>query len=229
MKILFIVLLVLVPVLTAQVVLFEDDFSDSNADGWFVLESQGNYFVNDSSRYQIQYTGVEDVDPCVVRGDSLGIYMTTNNYSVLLEGVGHAPSDYIGIFIRGTLANKGYTLFLRYGYDDLCILRHDGVGQWVFIALESFPVVLEEFYWMRFECEDENLRGKVWQGTPGDEPANWMITAIDSTYNNCGFMGFITGRYSAAGDSDAELDNVVVTSLPLALHQSTWAGIKSIF
>ncbi len=30
-------------------------------------------------------------------------------------------------------------------------------------------------------------------------------------------------------DSDAELDNVVVTSLPLALEQSTWAGIKSIF
>ena len=30
-------------------------------------------------------------------------------------------------------------------------------------------------------------------------------------------------------ESNAELDNVVVTSLPLALHQSTWAGIKSIF
>ncbi len=58
---------------------------------------------------------------------------------------------------------------------------------------------------------------------------DWMITAIDSTYNNFGFMGFITGRYDDDGSSDAKLDNVVVTSLPLALHQSTWAGIKSIF
>lgn len=55
MKILFIIVLVIVPVLTAQVVLFEDDFSDSNADGWFVLMPEGTYFVNDSldTRYRI--------------------------------------------------------------------------------------------------------------------------------------------------------------------------------
>ncbi|RKZ07419.1 hypothetical protein DRQ25_11635 [Candidatus Fermentibacteria bacterium] len=230
MKILFIFLVVLVPVLTAQTVLFSDDFSDGNADGWFVLMPEGTYSVNDSLRYQISYTGVEDVDPTVVRGDSAGIYMTTSNYSVLLEGVGHSPSDYIGVFVRGTFSHTGYTFFLRYTYNDICILRHDGEGQWTFIALESYAVSCDEFYWMRFECDEDNLRAKVWQGTTGDEPAEWLITAIDDTYSNCGFMGFLTGRYtSSPGDSDAELDNVVVTGLPLSFDQSTWAGIKSIF
>ncbi len=229
MKFLFI-LLVLVPVLTAQVVLFTDDFSDSNADGWLVLMPEGTYLVNDSLRYQISYTGTEDIDPCVVRGDSAGIYMTTNNYSVLLEGVGHDPSDYICVFIRGTLNHTGYVLYLRFDYNDVCILRHDGPGQWIFLATESHTCSLEEFYWIRFECEGENLRGKVWQGTPGDEPADWLITTIDGTHTNYGFMGFLTGRYYAQGSSDAELDNVVVTSVePGALEQSTWAGIKAIF
>ena len=155
--------------------------------------------------------------------------MTTNNYSVLLEGIGHDPSDYICVFIRGTFMHTGYVLYLRFDDDEVNILRHDGEGQWTFIATAYLPCSLEEFYWMRFECEGDNLRGKVWQGTPGDEPADWLITATDGTHSNYGFMGFMTGRYSAAGSSDAELDNVVVTSLPLALEQSTWAGIKSIF
>lgn len=229
MKILFIVLLVLAPVLTAQVVLFEDDFNDSNANGWYIFMPEGTYFVNDSLRYQMQYTGSMDVDPGVVRGDSAGIYMSTNNYSVLLEGVGHAPSDYIGVFIRGTFAHTGYALWLRYDFDDVHIFRHDGFDDWTSIAVVSMSVSEEEFYWIRFECEQDNLRGKVWQGTAGDEPADWLITANDGTYNNCGWMGFITGRYYAQGSSDAELDNVVVTSLLLALEHSTWAGIKSIF
>ncbi len=229
MKILFIVLAVLAPVLTAQVVLFEDDFSDGNASGWYPLAAEGVYFVNDSLRYQMQYTGSMDVDPGVVRGDSAGIYMSTNNYSVLLEGVGHAPSDYIGVFIRGTFIHTGYALWLRYDYNEVNIFRHNGIGSWTSIADVYMPIALEEFYWMRFECEGSDLRGKVWQGTPGDEPADWLIEATDGTWNNYGFMGFITGRYYAQGNSDAELDNVVVTSLPLALEHSTWAVIKSIF
>ena len=129
-----------------------------------------------------------------MRGDSAGIYMTTNNYSVLLEGVGHDPSAYIGVFLRGTFSHTGYTLFLRYGYNDLVILKHDGEVEWVLLSIENISLSLEEFYWIRFECEEDNLRGKVWQGTAGDEPAEWMITAQDATFSNYGFMGFITGR-----------------------------------
>lgn len=72
--------------------------------------------------------------------------MTTNNYSVLLEGVGHDPSAYIGVFLRGTFSHTGYTLFLRYGYNDLVILKHDGEVEWVLLSIENISLSLEEFY-----------------------------------------------------------------------------------
>ncbi len=225
------VLLVLSTVLSSQVVLFEDDFNDGNADGWIPLFGEGTYFVNDSLRYDISYTGTNDVTPAVIRGDSASIYMSVNDYSVLLEGIGHSPSAYIGIYSRGTLAHTGYSMYGRYEYDDIIILRHDGPGSYIFLSLTTFPLAYDEHYWMRFQCEGDTIRCKVWQGLPGDEPASWLLTAFDSTYDDYGFMGFVTGRYSSSpGDSHAECDNVVVTAVELqAFEQSTWGMIKSIF
>jgi hypothetical protein len=97
------------------------------------------------------------------------------------------------------------------------------------LAISSFTLSLDEPYWMRFECNQDTLRAKVWEGSVGDEPGSWMLTATDTTYCNCGFMGFTTGHVTSVGDCQAELDNVVVTSLePLGLETSSWASIKSI-
>lgn len=216
----------------AQGTLFEDDFNDGDAIGWIAIFSEGNHFVNDSLRYEISYDGMNAIDPCVVRGDSAGIYMTTNNYSVLLEGIGHDPSDYIGVYLRGTLGHTGYGLYLRFGFDDICIMRHDGPDNYTLIGSVGYTCSLDEFYWMRFECEDNTLKGKVWQGAAGDEPGDWMIISFDNSYANYGLMGFLTGRYSSTpGSSHAQVDNVTVTGFPpsQALEQITWAGIKYSF
>lgn len=85
MKKFTIALLILPAILFAEDILFQDDFSDGNADGWIAMFGEGSYFVNDSLRYDISYTGTEYVYPCVIRGDSSSIYMTENNYSVVLE------------------------------------------------------------------------------------------------------------------------------------------------
>jgi hypothetical protein len=229
MRLAALVLVLVAAVLATQTVLFEDDFNDGNADGWFIIMPEGTYFVNDSLRYEIAYYGTDDIDPCVVRGDSLGMYMTTEHYSVLLEGIGHSPSDYIGVFIRGTLSQTGYVMWLRYGYNDVAIFRHEGVGSWNELTWSNYSLTYDDPYWIRFECCQDTLRGKVWEGTVGDEPAYWLVTAVDNNYCNCGFMGFVTGRYAASGDSRAELDNVVVTSVePVYLEASSWARIKSI-
>ncbi len=231
MKILTVVLLVLSTVLFSQEILFEDDFSDGTADGWIPLFGEGTYFVNDSLRYDISYTGTNYVTPAVIRGDSASIYMSLNDYSVLLEGIAHSPSAYIGIYLRGTLAHTGYSMYGRYDFNDIVILRHDGPGSHTFLDLISFPLVYDEHYWLRFQCEGDTLRGKVWQGSAGDEPAAWLLTAFDAAYDDYGFMGFVTGRYSSSpGDSHAEFDNVVVTAVePVAYEQSTWGMIKSVF
>lgn len=228
MKTFTIALLLLPAMLLGEEILFEDDFSDGYADGWMPLYAEGTYFVNDGFRYDISYDGENDVDPCVIRGDSSSIYMTVNDYSVLLEGIGHAPSDFIGIFIRGSLSHTGYVMWLRFSSNNVDIFRHDGPGVWSPIASISHDVNLEEYYWLRFECDGDDLRGKVWQGEPGDEPAEWLVTVVDGTWDNYGFAGFVTGKYYSNGSSHAELDNVVVTSLdPGALDQTTWAHIKA--
>lgn len=222
-----IALLFLPALLLSQVILFQDDFSDGNPDGWITLFPEGVYFVNDSLRYDISYTGANNVDPTVVRGDSASLYMTVNDYSVLAEGIAYNPSDFLGIFLRGTMGQTGYTVFLRPLYNDLCIFRHDGPDIRTVLGTMDFPNNIGQFYWIRFQCEDNLLSAKAWQGEVSDEPANWLLTAVDSVYDNYGFAGFSTGRYGL-GSSHAEFDNFVVTSLePINLEQRSWAGIKS--
>lgn len=227
MKVLVIVLLIISTVLFSQVILFEDDFSDGNPDGWMPLFGEGTYFVNDSLRYDISYTGTNYVTPCVVRGDSSVIYMTVNDYSVLLEGICHSPSDYIGIYVRGTLSHTGYGMWMRYEANEIDIFRHDGPGSWTSIGSVYFPLIYAEHYWFRFQCEGSLLSCKAWQGEPGDEPAEWLLKSSDQTWDDYGFTGFVTGRY-VEGDCHAEFDNVVVTTIePSTFEQSTWGRIKS--
>lgn len=229
MKTLIIVLLVLSTVLFSLDTLFVDDFSDGTPDGWMPLFGEGTYFVNASQRYDISYTGTNHVTPAVVRGDSANIYMTVNDYSVLLEAICHSPSDYIGIYARGTLAHTGYVMWMRYDVNEIHIFRHDGPSNWTSIGEVAFTLTYDEHYWIRFECEGGTLRCKAWQGLQGDEPSGWILTAFDYTWDDYGFMGFVTGQYGE-GDSHAEFDNVVVTAVePSALEQSTWSTIKAVF
>ncbi len=212
--------------LSAETILFHDDFNDGDAVGWIPMFGEGTYFVNSSFRYELSYSGPNNVDPCTVRGDSLGIYMCVSDYSVVLEGICHDPSDFIGVFLRGTFAETGYALFLRYPYQDLSIMRHDGPGVHIPLKDVSFNLEYEANYWIKFQCEGNSLTGKVWQGTVEDEPAEWTIATTDATYSNCGFAGFVTGNVYS-GDSHAEFDNVMVTTDYVALEAFTWGAIKA--
>jgi len=79
MKLIFALLIIAVPALQAQAILFEDDFSDGNADGWTEWDPDGTYEVNADLRYQLSYPGTGDVDPIAVRGDVDDIYMSTKS------------------------------------------------------------------------------------------------------------------------------------------------------
>ncbi len=231
MKMFTIALLILPAVLLSQDILFQDDFTDGIPDGWMPLFGEGTYFVNDSLRYDISYTGPNYVTPAVVRGDSASIFMTVNDYSVLLESVVHSPSAYVGIYLRGTLGHTGYGMWTRYSDNDILIFRHDGPGDYTTIGSIGFPLAYGEHYWLRFQCEGALMSCKAWQGTVGDEPAAWMLSVFDYAWDNNGFMGYVTGQYSSSpGNSHAEFDNVVVTSVePQILSQTTWAAIKATF
>lgn len=229
MKILLIVLMVLAPVLIAQTVLFEDDFSDGDADGWTEWNPDGTYEVNEDLRYQLSYPGVEDVDPVVARGDVDDIYMSTNNYSARAKIIAHSPTSYSAIGVRLSEGLQGYVAYLRYVYNDVCIFRHLSENSYVDIGSAACgDLNFDEPYWLRFKCEDDLFMVKVWQGQSYEEPDEWLLIVSDATYSNNGCM-VLAAANSGTGACDVEFDNVQVIGYPTSLDQSTWAGIKSGF
>jgi len=227
MKILAIVLLVLSTVLFSQDILFEDDFNDGNADGWIIIQPEGTYVVNDSLRYDLSYYGSNVVSPSVARGDSAIIYMSVQNYSILVECIPHLPSVALGVGVRFSLGDYGYVCWIWPSYNDIDIWRHDGSGSWISLGSETFSFNWDEAYWIRFECDGGTLRARAWQH-PNPEPTEWDITVSDSTYT-MGCIALVASGGGSGGPAWGEFDNVVVTSLPNALEHSTWSQIKAMF
>ena len=229
MKFLLTILIITVPVLQAQTILFEDDFSDGDADGWTEWDPDGTYEVNTDLRYQLSYPGEEDVDPIAARGDVGDIYMSTNNYSVRVKVIAHSPTSYVCVALRLTEELRGYVLYLRYGYEDICICRHDSIETPAFLGFADGCVLdFDEGYWVRFKCEDDLFLAKVWEGQSYEEPDEWLLIVSDATYADDGCMALAASN-SGDGPCDVEFDNVQVIGYPAALEQSTWAGIKAAF
>ena len=230
MKTLTIVLLALSTVLFSQDILFEDDFNDGDALGWIIVRSEGNYFVNDSLRYDISYDGPDQVPPTVARGDSASLFMTVQDYSVLAECIPHLPSLLVGVGVMYSLGDYGYICCLWPEGDKFYIWRLDGIlEEYVDLGSANCSIDWDESYWVRFECEGDTLRANVWQD-PDPEPAEWMLIVSDTTYINNGCVVLYATNVDGIGPAWAEFDNVVVTTIsPGALEQSTWALIKSSF
>ncbi len=230
MKTLTIALLVLSTVLFSQDILFEDDFNDGDAIGWIIVRPEGNYFVNESLRYDISYDGTGQVPPTVARGDSASLFMTVQDYSVLAECIPHLPSLLVGVGVRYSLGDYGYIWCLWADGLSFLILRIDGGPEnWEDLGSIYCPIDWDEHYWVRFECDGGTLRAKVWQD-PDPEPAGWMLEVSDTTYINNGCVVLYATQANGIGPAWAEFDNVVVTTItPGALEQSTWALIKSSF
>jgi len=231
MKLIFALLIIAVPALQAQAILFEDDFSDGNADGWTEWDPDGTYEVNADLRYQLSYPGTGDVDPIAVRGDVDDIYMSTNNYSVRVKVIAHSPTEYVGVALRFTDEFRGYVAYLRYLNDDVCICRHDSMQTPAFLGFADTCVLdYDEEYWLRFKCENDLFLVKVWEGQSYEEPDEWLLIGSDPIYADGGCMG-LAAVNSGEGACDVEFDNVQVVGYPpsSALEQSTWAGIKAAF
>ena len=228
MKNLTIVLLVLSTVLFSQTILFEDDFNDGDAIGWMIVQPEGYYYVNDSLRYDISYDGSNQVSPAVARGDSASLFMTVQDYSVLVECIPHQPSIALGIGLRFSLGDFAYVCWIWPDFDDIDIWRHDGVGSYLVLGSVPYSFDWDESYWVRFECEGGTLRAKAWED-PDPEPSEWALTVFDYTYINNGCVGLTASAGSSGGPAWGEFDNVVVTTITSALDQTTWSQIKAAF
>jgi len=231
MKIL-VALMVLAPLGLAQTVLFEDDFSDGNADGWTEMVTGATYLVNSALRYEMSYYGSDSTYAFTCNGDG-GTTMSDSNYSVLFQVIAYSPTKHIGINIRYMESTgSSYALYLNFHSNYYIIIRYDSflssteLGSSVYYS-EGFDY--QTPYWVRFECYGDILRAKIWEGSSTPEPENWMIVRIDDNYVNNGCIALECLNYTSM-DYLVEFDNVVVTTVvPGTLENTTWGAIKSAF
>ena len=158
--------------------------------------------------------------------------MSEENYSVLVETIGHSPTTHWGINVRYVeAAGTAYGIYVGKYWDTFYIGRYDSFLSFTMLGSSvPFPGGFEYLtpYWVRFECNQDTLRAKVWAGLASEEPVDWMIVRVDDTYQNNGCMG-IDACNEFNNDLCTEFDNVVVTSVPSSLENSTWGVIKSAF
>lgn len=213
-------------------VLFQDDFDDGNADGWW--EWKGGYAVNAqyeviAGAYNLSNSGSGWIPAASHNGDQGGM-MSTSDYSVRAM---ITPTNCYrsGLLARGTVSNfTGYLLVIIPSTNTFGISRLTTSGP-VMITSMSMPLYFGETYWLHLKVEGTTISGKVWQGGEGDEPVDWMLTCTNSQYSGPGRMAVFCCNFSSKDKAllNVTFDEVTVFDLESSLEVGTWAGIKSAF
>ncbi len=221
------ILVVVLTWLATPDILFSDDFNDGNADGWF--EYPGIMYEVIDGEYCFWGGSAGDMGASF-SGDLFG-FMSVPDYSFRAQ-VTLETGQMTGQMVRFSYtASYIYVLCIGPDIGGLALVKAD---EYTFNVLDLFPMVIEynQPYWMRFEIEGDMLGGRIWTGTPEDEPLVWMVTASDGSVSIPGSIAF----FGIALDSDGLVplscmfDDVEVSDdLSLDLAPGTWASIKSSF
>ncbi len=210
-------------------ILFEDDFSDGDADGW--LEWTSGYGANAQynvvdEEYVLSNSGTGWIPAASHNGDQSGM-MSTPDYSIVTQ-ITPVSCFRAGILARGYIPTfTGYLLVIIPSTNTFGISKLTSSGPEMITSL-SMPLSYNQTYWVRFQVEGTTLSGKIWQGTVGDEPADWQVTCSNSLYTGAGRMGCFCCTFGTDDKAilNVRYDNISVSSTGSSLESSTWASIK---
>lgn len=229
MKVLIASLIIFSGILANADTLFEDNFSDGNADGWSAWTSgygaNAQYNVIDQE-YVLSNSGSGWIPAAAHNGDQGGI-MSTADYSIVAQ-ITPVSCFRAGILARGYIPTfTGYLLVIIPSQNTFGISKLTSSGP-VSIASISMPLSFNETYWVRFELEGTSISGKIWQGAVEDEPSEWQLNCTNSLYSEPGRMGAFCCNFGT--DEKALLtvkyDNIFVFGAGSSLDQITWASVK---
>ncbi len=84
--------------------------------------------------------------------------------------------------------------------------------QWTYFGEGTYSFQMNVYYYFKFYLNDGDLKAKVWEGYPEDEPTTWNIEATDPAPR-------VTGKYTMfgllgtpPGGDEIVLDDIVVTA-----------------
>lgn len=201
-----------------------EDFDDGDADGWTEWPDYGaaTYEVTDSFTYHMYYAG-SDSEWALAYWDS---EMPSADYTMLMDFVAHGATTHVGLCGRFDIQNvTGYIAYAHYGIDRLVVGKY--IPGWVTLKTYNFDFSHEQQYQMKFQIEASTLRAKVWE--MGSTEPDWQIDVTDSDLTAPGYVELECGS-NPSGPFSAEFDNILVSdTIPFALNQTTWGGIKATF
>jgi len=219
-----ILLLVAFPLLFAQTNYLWEGFNDGNADGWveFPDDSLASYEVTANQMYHMFYTGSAETW-ALAYWNSL---MPSADYTMLVDFTAHGVTTHMGLCGRFDVqVGSGYVAYAHYGLDRLVVGKY--TPGWTTLGTQNFNFVYDQYYQMKFRISSDSLFAKVWE-LNGTEPG-WQIIVTDSELAGPGYVVLECGHHPS-GSFSGEFDNVLVAdSIPDAMNQTTWAGIKSSF
>ena len=231
-------------------VLFQDDFSDGNADGWFQVGSP-DYTV-ENSQYHFSGGGAVN-DATSYRGEQ-GETMSTPDYS-LTSDVRIDVGTFGGCMVRYR-QDGPYNLLLVLGLPQQSL----NLYRWHWDSIElldsySMTVLEDTYYTIRFQCSENTFSGRAWE-TGMAEPDDWQVWSQDTLSTPGAAALFCAGVFKSSGSAQDEcsatfngnsfcagvfkggsrvymscwFDNVIVEDPePWALIPFTWAEIKTVF
>jgi len=206
-------------------VLFEDDFSDGDDNGWTHVGSAE--FAVISQEYLIYSQGNRGQGTSL-NGDAEGI-MSTADYSVLCAVTMEAGLT-AGVCARYTGEDGWYyRLVLKPYSENLVLERRNDTGPSIGLDEYQYGILLDTRYFVRLQVEGDLIRGRIWAGSLSDEPDDWHVTAQDGIQAEPGSFGLFGAGYGKQLVSWSMIfdDVEVSTPVPDSFHPCTWASIKS--
>ncbi|PIE51267.1 hypothetical protein CSA37_12725 [Candidatus Fermentibacteria bacterium] len=204
-------------------ILFIDNFNDGNDDGWTRSGSaefqviKGEYFLYGSGNRGsgMSYTG--DVSGQMSISD-YRVFARVTFDSGLAAGV---AARYCGD------EEWYYRLVLKPFRNTILIERKFGSAQSLALDTQLFTLDYDTEYHAVLQVSGNEVSAKVWEGAPGDEPAEWLLQAVDDLQMQPGSAGVFAAGPGKVPWSVSFDDAGAGTTDTQVLEQVTWAGIKS--
>lgn len=219
----FILLICLIWVTANCEILFTDDFEDGNDDGWIHLGAAE--FQVFSQEYFI-YSQGDRGQGTSLNGDQSGV-MGTADYSVLCS-ITMETGLSAGLVCRYVDSSQWYyRLVLKPFSGRITLERKNDSGPTMILEESPFQLSMNTEYLVRMQVEGDTIKGRIWTGTPEDEPIEWNVSATDAVQSGAGSFGVFGAGYGKVSWSMIYDQVVVSTPVPQGFHNCTWAGIKA--
>jgi len=203
-------------------ILFTDDFSDGDDDGWTRSGGAGYHVIQGKYFIHSQSTRGQGRS---INGDIYGA-MSTGDYSILCSIEVECGTE-AGVSARFCGADQWHYRLVFKPYTGTVLLeRKKDTGPTVVMDDYLVSPGYHNSYWVRLQVEGSLVRARVWTGTVENEPSEWHLEAIDSSQQNPGSFYLFAGGYGKVSWSSIFDDVVVSTPLEQALVQTTWASLK---